>query len=534
MKQYVALYARVSTLQQEQEATIDSQIAALETYARQQGYLLSPELRFLDQAISGAYLARPGLDHLRDLAAEGGFSVLLCLSPDRLSRNYVHLRLLLDELQRVGVTTIFVNQPPVADGPQGQLLNGIQGLFAEYERAMITERLRRGKLYRIRHGQLANSNPPYGYRYVPIHEVNGGRWEPHPVEADVVRRIYLWYTGSDSPTIGSIVERLRQPETLAPPRGKHWTYSTVQLILHQPAYTGHAYYNRTRTCYETVGRARKHGRGYRSRPSHEPRPQEDWIEVKVPVLVEKAVWEQAQERLTMNQRFAARNNKRHFYLLRSLLVCGICGRTLAGRTRQGRVCYACSNRGKNRNPDVPPHHCTIAGGIVDALVWEAVGNLLRNPKLMADAWQSQGESVATDPDEMNRLQARQRALERQWSRVLDAFQDELIDKAELVRRKAHLDQERQTLDGRLQQLTREARRDQAKTQMLEDFATFCQRIEASLSSPTPEVQQEVIRLLIDHIVVEKDAIVIKHIVPTDNDCRLLPGRRCTRKATDVR
>jgi len=181
VNQYAALYARVSTLQQEQEATIESQVAALEAYARQHGYLLSPELYFLDQAVSGAQLARPALDRLRDLAAEGAFTVVLCLSPDRLARNYAHQWVLLDELQRAGVQVIFVNQPAVADSPQGQLLLGIQGLFAEYERAMITERLRRGKLYRIRHGQLVNPNPPYGYRYIPVSKPGGGRWEPHPV-----------------------------------------------------------------------------------------------------------------------------------------------------------------------------------------------------------------------------------------------------------------------------------------------------------------------------------------------------------------
>ena len=525
MIQCAALYARVSTLQQEQEATIESQVAALEAYAQQHGYLLSPELYFLDQAVSGAQLARPALDRLRDLSAEGAFTVVLCLTPDRLARNYAHQWVLLDELQRAGVQVIFVNQPAVADSPQGQLLLGIQGLFAEYERAMITERLRRGKLYRIRHGQLVSPNPPYGYRYIPVSEPGGGRWEPHPVEAEVVHRIYQWYTDSEKLTITAIVDHLNQPETLAPPRGRRWTFSTVQAILKQPAYTGRAYYNRSRTCHEAVGRAKKHGRGRLRRPSHEPRPQQEWIEVIVLALVEEAVWQRAQERLTMNQQFASRNNKRHFYLLRSLLVCGVCGRTLAGRTADGQVYYYCTNRGKNRSPDVVPHSCSIAGRIVEPLVWGAVSDLLRNPMLLADAWQNQSQTEAAAPDEIHRLQARQRALERQWTRVLDAFQDELIDKAELERRKARLDHERETLEQRLQQLIYQARRGEAKAQMLQDFAAFCQQMEAALADPTSEVKQEVLRLLIDHIVVEKDAIVIKHIIPTEDDCRLSPGHR---------
>jgi len=529
--QRAALYARVSTPQQEQEATIESQIAALEAFAQQQGYQLEAHLYFQDQAISGAQLDRPALNRIRDLAAEGLFDVVLCYSPDRLARHYAHQWVLLDELQRAGVKVLFVNQPAAPDGPQGQLFLGIQGLFAEYERVQITERLRRGKLYQIRQGRLVSPNSPYGYRYVPVSEPDGGRWVLNPVEAEVVRCVYRWYT-EDSLTISQMVDRLNVAGSQMPPRGKRWHYSTVQTILKQTAYTGRAYYNRTRTCYEAVGRPKKSGRGVLRRPSHEPRSREAWIEIAVPPLVVDDVWQRAQERLVMNQRFAARNNKRHFYLLRSLLVCGICGRTLAGRTSNGCVYYYCTNRGKRRDPDVPPHACSIAGRIVEPLVWESVCELLRNPNLLADAWQAQCETDDADPDEADRLQSRLRSLNRQWVRLLDAFQDELVDKEELARRKTRLDAERESLGQRLDQLRRQDRRKQAKTQMLEDFAAFCQKIEASLADPTLEVQQEVIRLLIDHIVVEKNAITIKHIIPTDDDCRLLPGHRFTQINTD--
>ena len=524
MNQVAAVYARVSTLQQEQEATIESQVAAIEGYAQAQGYRLLPEYYFLDQAVSGAQLIRPALERLRDQAAEGIFEVVLCLSPDRLARQYAHQWVLLDELQRAGVKVVFINQPPVEDNPQGQLLLGIQGLFAEYERAMITERLRRGKLYRVRQGQLVNPVPPYGYRYIPVSEADGGRWEAQPVEKEVVRQIYLWYTQENS-TICSIVERLNQLGRKAPPRGKHWTYSTVQAILKQTAYTGQAYYNRTRTCYEAVGRPRRHGRGLKQDPTHELRPREEWIPVTVPALLSEDVWQLAQERLSMRQKFASRNNTRHFYLLRSLLVCDICGRTLVGRSSGEYVAYYCSSRGQNRSPDVAPHSRSISAKIIEPLIWQAVTDLLHHPTLLADAWESQTQPPHTAPDEANRLQSRLKVLERQWARLLDLYQEEKIEKEELSQRKERLDQERQTIALRLQQLSRLARQEQAKQQMLEDFATFCQQVETSLSNPTPELQQEVIRLLIDHVVVGKDEIVIKHIVPTDDDCRLLPGRR---------
>jgi site-specific DNA recombinase len=355
------------------------------------------------------------------LATEGAFSVVLCLSPDRLARQYAHQWVLLDELQRVGVPVIFINQPDVSQDPQGQLFLGIQGLFSEYERAMITERLRRGKLYRIRQGQLVHPNPPYGYCYIPISEPDGGRWIVHELEAEVVCQIYQWYTGCEQLTITQIVDRLRKLGPMAPPRGKQWTYSTVQAILKQPAYTGRTHYNRTITRHEVVGQPRRWGRGYLQTPAHVPRPSEEWIEMSVPTLLEQTIWEQAQERLAMNQRFASRNNQQHFYLLRSLLVCDICGRTLAGRHSNGRVTYYCTNQGKNRHPDVEPHRCSVSGEVIEPLVWQRVADLLRNPTLLADAWQSETQTEDAAADEITRLEARQRSLQRQCSVCLMLF-----------------------------------------------------------------------------------------------------------------
>jgi site-specific DNA recombinase len=527
MTKQAAIYARVSTPQQEQEATIESQVAALETYAKEQGYSLNPDHYFLDLAVSGAKLNRPALDRLRDLAAEALFSIVLCLSPDRLSRQYAHQWVLMNELQRAGVTVVFIDQPDVADDPQGQLFMGIKGLFAEYERAMITERLRRGKLYRIRQGELVNPSPPYGYRYIPVSQPNGGRWEPDPLEAEVVQQIYAWYCGEERVTIHQIVNQLNELGPKAPPRGRQWRYSTVQAILKQSAYRGRAYYNRTRTHHEAIGRPKKRGRGRRQTAEHRPRPETDWVEVSVPALLSESLWQQAQERLVMNKKFSRRNNSR-FYLLRSLLVCDTCGYTLVGSAGSSRPYYRCPNGGKNREPGVPQHRCIIKGEDVEPLAWQAVSNLLRNPKLLADAWLSEQAGTADEADELERLRTRQRTLERQWTRLLDLYQDNLLDKETLAQRKVRLDTERNQLDENIQQLQKQQLQQQAKDEMLGDFETYCQQMLARLEEPTPETKQEVIRLLIDHIVVRDNEIIIKHIIPVDDDFRLIPGHRRVR------
>ena len=433
MTQIAALYARVSTHQQEQEATIDSQVAAVASFAQAKGLSLPKELYFLDEGISGAKLDRPALDRLRDLVAEGVFQTVLCLSPDRLARQYAHQWVLLNEFQRSGVQVVFINQPPVENNPQSQLFFGIQGLFSEYERAMITERLRRGKLYRVRQGQLVNPVVPYGYRYIPVTEPGGGHWEIDPRRAPVVCQIYQWYTQDNHTTIGQIVERLNDLGDQAPPLTKPWRYSAVQAILKQPGYTGQAYYNRTRVCHDGVGRPKVLGRGKQRFPRQILRPQEEWIPVKVPAIVTQDMWQCAQERLAMKQKFSVRNSKKHFYLLRSLLVCGVCGHTLVGRTsKTGHLTYACHYGHIHFNPDIPAHVCTITGATIEPIVWQAVCDLLRNPRLLADAWNNQSDTLSAPPGEMDRLKSRQKALQRQQERLIDLFQEEPGDYPQLI------------------------------------------------------------------------------------------------------
>ena len=517
-----ALYARVSTPNQEEEATIDSQVAAIESYMQKRGYDLPTDFYFLDKAVSGVRLERPALDRLRHAASDGAFSVMVCYSPDRLARNYPHQWVVLDELQRNGVRVEFVNQPELGDNPQAHLLLGVQGLFAEYERAMIKERLRLGRLYKMRTGQLMHNAPPYGYRYLPTDEVGGSRWVINEHEAEAVRQIFAWYTGEEKLTIWQITQRLNQSYPHVLRCAQRWQYSVVHKILKRTAYIGHTYFNRERILPETIGTARTTGRGKRRSAQFETRPEEEWIEVEVPPLIEGVLWRRAQERLKMNRKFATRNNKRHFYLLRGLLICGTCGYTLQGRAQQGRVYYHCDQGGKERYPNVPRHSCHIAGQIIEPLVWDAIAELLRHPGQIAIAWEADASQQETTPDELSRLQARRRKLEQQWTRLLDAFQEELLAKTELVKRKERLDRERLTITERIAQIQRQQEQQSAKSQIMKNFAVFCEQTQKSLANPTPEVKQEVLRLLVESVVVEDDAMTIKHIIPTEDNCRLLP------------
>jgi len=159
-----AIYARVSSEQQAEAATIASQVAALEERVVQDGLVLESQMRFLAEGYRGATLIRPALERLRDMAATGTIARLYVHSPDRLARKYAYQVLLLDEFSRCGVEVVFRNHR-LGQTPEEELRLQVQGMVAEYERAKILEPSRRGKLHAARHGSVnVLSGAPYGYR----------------------------------------------------------------------------------------------------------------------------------------------------------------------------------------------------------------------------------------------------------------------------------------------------------------------------------------------------------------------------------
>jgi site-specific DNA recombinase len=184
-----AIYARVSTERQAERGTIGSQVEALRAHVAAAGHELAGE--YCDDGHSGARLDRPGLDALRDAAEAGLFEVVCCLSADRLARSYAYQVLILDELARLGVTVRFTDAPGLDDqDPQAKLLTQVQGMIAEYERAKIGERYRRGKLFRSRAGEVISRKAPYGYRRIPRGPGGPAHLEIYEPETAIARRIF--------------------------------------------------------------------------------------------------------------------------------------------------------------------------------------------------------------------------------------------------------------------------------------------------------------------------------------------------------
>ena len=241
----VAAYARVSTQRQIHAQTIDQQLERLRAAVAEHGWQLAEDHVFRDDGQSGASLNRPGLDRLRDTVRLGEVDRLLVTEPDRLARNYVHQMILLDEFERSGCAVEFLERPMGSD-PHDRLVLQIRGAVAEYERTLIADRLRRGRLLRYRAGVLLPwTRPPYGYRFSPDRPRDpAGVWIEE-CEAAVVREIFARYTGQGV-SLCQLAKQL-QAEGIPTPSGKRiWSLCTLRAILRQPAYLGQVFAGRHR------------------------------------------------------------------------------------------------------------------------------------------------------------------------------------------------------------------------------------------------------------------------------------------------
>ena len=297
----------MSSERQKEQETIASQTAALLEHAASQNWTVPSEWRFPDEGYSGASLLRPALDSLRDCIAEGQLDTVLVLSPDRLSRKYAYQILLMEEFQRHGVEVVFVKSPP-AKTPEDQLLAQVQGMIAEYERAQIIERTRRGKRHRARQGSVnVLSGAPYGYRYVKKSDASSAYYEVVETEAEVVRRVYEMFTVGHL-GIGAITRSLNEQAVSTRTGDSRWERSTVWAMLRNPAYVGKACFGKTeRKSRRRITRPLRQRGGYSNRcGAHQERPRQEWIEIVVPPLISEPTYALAQEQLEKNKQFSQR------------------------------------------------------------------------------------------------------------------------------------------------------------------------------------------------------------------------------------
>jgi len=533
MSRRAALYARVSTAHQEQDQTVDSQLSAIAQATAALGLSVPSERRYVDEGFSGSRLDRPGLDALRDAAADGLIDIVVMHGPDRLARNFVHQHVIVEELTKRGVEVHFVERP-IGERAEDRLLLQMQGVIAEYERAKIIERTRRGMRHKVRSGQtLPFSRPPYGYAIVRTPDAPGGVVLIDEVAAEHVRSMYRWVI-DEGIGIKQVAKRLNELG-VRPRHREFWVSTSVYHVLINPAYAGTAVYGQ-REAVEPK-RPRKPGTYRRNqRSSTRVRPSTQWIEVAIPPIVDIKTREAVLAQLARNKCQATRNTK-HDYLLRTLVVCGQCQKRMSAKchiSSGGRYRYF-HYRCDHRDPVVTGSmtRCTarqVLADDLDKVVWEALVPWIQTPEMLLReiaAWRSSRAGAPQLSRDRARVQKVQRQLGGQIERLIDAYQRGAISLDELKARRERLEAERDAARLRAEDLLAEESDRTRLDRLGDDLEAFASTLRAGLNDLDFAGRQRIVRLLVERVVVTGDEVAIEHAIPLNGRFRGDPQRAVT-------
>ena len=516
-----AIYARVSGDQQKENNTIASQTEALIVFAQSHDYDVTQDLIFEDEGYTGASLERPGLERVRDLAAEGRIEAVLVYEPDRLSRKYAYQVLVMEELVRNGVETVFVKAPAMAT-PEDRLVVQFQGMIAEYERAQILERSRRGKRHRARCGEVSIlGGAPYGYRYHKKTLDRDAWYEVIEPQASVVRDVYRYYTVGHI-SIGAITRKLNERAVPTRSGGARWERSTVWGMLRNPAYKGKACFGKTQVALrQRVTRLLRLRGGVANRNSanHE-RPREDWIEIPVPAIVSEETFALAGERLETNKIHSPRRT-RVPSVVQGLVSCSKCGyamsRTSTRTSARMLYYYRClgSDSWRHRNGPVCDNR-PVRQDLLEEVVWNEIVRLLENPTLIQGEIDRRLAAARTsDPN-----QRRQKDLGRHLTRIrnsierlVNAYQETLITIDELRERIPELRRQEKAVHSELLSVADRAQDRETYLRLTETLATFLAQLRSSAETMDVSARQRIVQLLVKEVLVGDDTIVIRHSIP---------------------
>ncbi|HET8906219.1 MAG TPA: recombinase family protein [Ktedonobacterales bacterium] len=545
----VAFYARVSSEAQARDNTIASQIAALQERIEADGFQLEPDHGYVDDGYSGTSLQRPALEKLRDAVAGGRVGRIYVHAPDRLARRHAYQVLLIEEFDRAGAEVIFLNFS-IGTTPEDQLLLEVQGIIAEYERAKLLERVRRGRRHAARSGAVsALTAAPYGYRYV-CRDQGGGvaRFDVVEDEACIVRRIFAW-VALDRLSLREVCRRLRQMGCRTRRGLAHWNATTLRGMLDNPAYVGCAVFGRSRCVpaepqLRPVGRRSRKARGTTRRVSV---PREQWIEVAVPPLVELALFEAARAQLAENQRRKRDRRRASRWLLQGLTVCRCCGYAYYAKTsplssidrsKGERHYYRCIGADASRlNGTAKCGNPPVRGDRLEQMVWDQVIALLRDPSRVANEYRRRIAQLreGTSPEEIVRLDRQVATLRRGIDRLIDGYATGVIEKAEFEPRVAALKQRIAQVQKQRHAATETANAQRELSLVISRLEDFSAKVSQGLERLDSPGRREIIRTVVRRIEVDRDNVeVVFRVPPPDRpqstDARITDG--CWQHCTD--
>ncbi len=513
-----AIYARVSSDAQAQEQTIDSQVADLRCQVEQDRVTLSQTNCFLDDGVSGSTLNRPALERLRDAAYVGGFQKLYVHSPDRLARKYAYQVLIVDELQKHGIEIVFLNRA-IGVSPEEDLLLQMQGMFAEYERAKIMERSRRGKRHAATRGSVnVLSAAPFGYRYISRSEAGGeAAYEINEEQAAIVRQVFQW-VGRDRLSIGEVTRRLTGSDAKTATGKDWWDRTTVWGMLKNPAYKGFAAFGKTRIGPRRAAlrTPRGHSKTPRRTGSTYDTDTSEQVSIAVPAIVSEELFSAVEKQLTENRQRGRERKRGAKYLLQGLLECGCCGYAFYGKkvsrsSAKGKsqwAYYRCVGTDAYRfGGKRVCENKQVRTDKLDEAVWQDACELLRHPKILRKEYERR-LAAPSGSSHVSSLKKQLAAAERSVARLIDAYSDGVLERGEFDPRLQRARQRVVKLKQQVAQLEQDSREQATLRKALACLDDFTSSIGSNLDAADWTTRREILRTLIDRVVIEADQIRI--------------------------
>ncbi len=498
------LYARVSTDEQTNGYSLKTQLDAMLKYCTENGYTVVGEYK---DDYTGTKLDRPELDKLREHLKREKIDAVIVYDIDRLARKSVYQMLIEEEFERAGARVIYVNGQ-FEDTDEGRLQKQIRASIAEYERAKILERSKRGKRGKAQSGfVLVGARAPYGYQV---------KSEPHKAwlelcedEAKIVRLVYTWYLygeGQKPPcSIRGIGTRLYEMQI--PTRGdklKHiakkrgfaiWTDAMIRHILTNEAYTGIWHFGKTHMISDGKEQSRK-AVNKRGLGKQVARPREDWIPVDVPPIIDRVTFAHAQERLKLNREQSKRNTKRE-YLLSKRMRCARCNYTIAAFTRREKnKYYQCNgHRAKINDCDMPVFRVDQ----VDAVVWNWVKDAMQHPEkvtagLRGTQAETERENIALY-ERLTIIESRIADTKAKLEKLLDLYLDSDFTKEALTERKLRLEKIIADLESEREELAAHLNKTVITDEQVALIEEFCADVRDGLEGATFEDKRRYFDLL---------------------------------------
>jgi site-specific DNA recombinase len=516
------IYVRVSTDEQAKGYSLQTQVEGCTRYAQEMGYAIAATFQ---EDYTGTTLDRPALNEMRNfIASDSSISVLIVYDLDRIARKSILQMILEEELHRSGILVEYVIGR-YEDTDEGRLQKQIRASIAEYEKAKILERSKRGKRGKAQSGfVLVGDRPPYGYK------VNT---EPHKAwlevdeeEAKIVRLVYQWYLfGNETKvplSMNAITVKLTELRILT--RGDKfsqvakkrdpgvWSSPMVRHILRNETYTGTWHYGKTKIISDGKEYTRK-AKSKCGLGKQVPRAREEWVSVPVPPIISQRDFDFAQAKIKSNFQNASRNAK-YDYLLGRRLKCSKCNYAYVGRTRnEHNQYYYC--KGKEQKPISLCSMPAFRADLVDVTVWNWLRSLIEDPSNVTQGLRNmQDEVLSANSRVTTRIELIDQQLEdlnNQQTKLLDLFLNGDFSKKLIDERKIKIDQAcRKLLDER-NELNSHLDQSVADDTQLSEIEEYCSEIRSKLENASFESKRRLIEMFDVHgkLIIENNQRLIE-------------------------